>query len=174
MYLNNYYLLKSQLLLEDKVYYLNKYCLIFKPIKIKIEIKIKNELQYAINIIIFFLKFMCSQFIKIKYVNNNLICFCSTYNKYEIFNIIENWINWILPLYSQVIEKSLLLNTYNITYENYMFNFLNEFEILYELNNKFIENFKVDNIKFIFKTYLKNSILKENLARVLKIPLKIA
>jgi len=54
-----------------------------------------------------------------------------------------------------------------------MFSFLNEFEILYELNNNFIENFKIENVKFIFKTYLKNSIIKENLARVFKIPLKI-
>jgi len=173
MYLNNYYLLKGQFILEDKVYSLNKYSLIFKPTSVRIEINIKNELKYAINLIIFFFKLICSQQIKIKYINSSLICSCTAYNKYEIFNMIENLIYLILPLYSQVIEKSLLLNTNNIVYENSVFSFLNEFEILYELNNNFIENFKIENVKFILKTYFKNIIIKENLARVLKIPLKI-
>ena len=44
MYLNNYYLLKGQFILEDKVYSLNKYSLIFKPTSVRIEINIKNEL----------------------------------------------------------------------------------------------------------------------------------
>ena len=103
MYLNYYYLLKGQFILEDKIYSLNKYSLLFKPLSIKIEINIKNELKYAINLIIFFFKFICSQQIKIKYLNNNLVCFCSTYNKYEIFIIIETFIHCILPLYSQVV-----------------------------------------------------------------------
>lgn len=93
MYLNNYYLLKGQFILEDKVYSLNKYYLNFKPLSVKIEIKIKNEFQYTINLIIFFLKFMSSQQIKIKYINSCLICFCYVHDKYEIFNIIENLIN---------------------------------------------------------------------------------
>ena len=59
MYLNYYYLLKGQFILEDKIYSLNKYSLLFKPLSIKIEINIKNALKYAINLIIFFFKFNC-------------------------------------------------------------------------------------------------------------------
>lgn len=172
MYLEYYYLYKGQLLLNDKIYDIKKTHKLTLS-SIRLNINIKNEFKYIINMMLLFLKFINFQKIIIKYKKLNICYESNEFNKNRINAFIYTFINIWLSSSSSIFEKSFFFNSKNIEYKNSFFIFLNEFETLYEFSDNFIDNFEIKNINLSLNTSSNNIFINENLSRIFKIPLKI-
>ena len=171
MYLEEYYLLKSNVLLIDKI--LSKTFFLFTAINFNLTYIIKLKLKKS-NIIfillLLVLTFLNSYVFKLKY---NFIITLTTL--YDIFEFLNRLILILLP--SNIYNKKLFFSNYfNLNSLNYFFK---QFPLIFEIDTLIKYNkyyFKILNkieSKLIINIPFLNILHKESICHILKLPISI-
>lgn len=168
MYLEHYYTFKGHFYLQDKEYPLinNLKHKLFTDLRV--EIKHKREVK----------KFDVIFFIALSIWHTNIIRVDSSYvltikDKNQIFVFLNNFIIAWLPLVWNIKIELLNKDINYITYEFNSFPQIEELELIYELNNDYLNILSNCPTKMVLLLGTKNLFLKENFSRFLKLPLQL-